>query len=51
VDEYKVVVERSTVPVYASLWIRTIIMRNGADPSLFDVASNLESLAKEKERT
>jgi UDPglucose 6-dehydrogenase len=44
VDEYKVVVEKSTVPVYTSLWIRTIIMRNGADPSLFDVASNPEFL-------
>jgi UDP-glucose 6-dehydrogenase len=46
----KVVVEKSTVPVYTSLWIRTIIMRKGADPSLFDVASNPESLAKKKER-
>jgi UDPglucose 6-dehydrogenase len=44
VNEYKVVVEKSTVPVYTSLWIRTIIMRNGADPSLFDVASNPEFL-------
>ena len=44
VDQYKVVVEKSTVPVYTSQWIRTIIMRNGADPSLFDVASNPEFL-------
>jgi UDPglucose 6-dehydrogenase len=44
VDEYKVVVEKSTVPVYTSQWIRTIIMRNGADPSHFDVASNPEFL-------
>src|SRR5271170_6984786 len=44
VVEYKVVVEKSTVPVYTSQWIRTIIMRNGADPSLFDVASNPEFL-------
>ena len=44
VDDYKVVVEKSTVPVYTSQWIRTIIMRNGADPSLFDVASNPEFL-------
>ena len=44
VDKYKVVVEKSTVPVYTSQWIRTIIMRNGADPSLFDVASNPEFL-------
>jgi len=44
VDEYKVVVEKSTVPVYTSQWIRTIIMRNGADASHFDVASNPEFL-------
>jgi UDPglucose 6-dehydrogenase len=44
VDDYKVVVEKSTVPVYTSQWIRTILMRNGADPSLFDVASNPEFL-------
>jgi UDPglucose 6-dehydrogenase len=44
IDEYKVVVEKSTVPVYTSQWIRTIITRNGADPSLFDVASNPEFL-------
>ncbi len=44
IDDYKVVVEKSTVPVYTSQWIRTIIMRNGADPSHFDVASNPEFL-------
>jgi UDPglucose 6-dehydrogenase len=44
VDEYKVVVEKSTVPVYTSQWIRTIITRNGADSALFDVASNPEFL-------
>jgi UDPglucose 6-dehydrogenase len=44
VDEYTVVVEKSTVPVYTSQWIRTIIMRNGIDPSSFDVASNPEFL-------
>jgi UDPglucose 6-dehydrogenase len=44
VDGYKVVVEKSTVPVYTSQWIRTIIMRNGANPDHFDVASNPEFL-------
>ena len=44
VEQYKVVVEKSTVPVYTSQWVRTIIMRNGADPALFDVASNPEFL-------
>ena len=44
VDGYKVVVEKSTVPVYTSQSIRTIILRNGADPGAFDVASNPEFL-------
>jgi UDPglucose 6-dehydrogenase len=44
VDDYKVVVEKSTVPVYTSEWIRTIILRNGAERSHFDVASNPEFL-------
>ena len=44
VDGYKVVVEKSTVPVYTSQWIRTIILRNGAGLGAFDVASNPEFL-------
>jgi len=44
VDRYKVVVEKSTVPVYTSQWIRTVIIRNGANPSAFDIASNPEFL-------
>jgi len=44
VDGYKVVVEKSTVPVFTNEWIRTIILRNGADPELFDIASNPEFL-------
>src|SRR5437763_9051278 len=44
VDQYKVVVEKSTVPVYTSEWIRRIILRNGTDPESFDVASNPEFL-------
>ncbi|MGA9389508.1 MAG: UDP-glucose/GDP-mannose dehydrogenase family protein [Candidatus Sulfotelmatobacter sp.] len=44
VDGYKVIVEKSTVPVYTSDWIRKIILRNGADPDSFDVASNPEFL-------
>ena len=43
-NEYKVVVEKSTVPVYTSHWVRTVLLRNGADPSAFDVASNPEFL-------
>jgi UDPglucose 6-dehydrogenase len=44
VDGYKVVIEKSTVPVYTSQWIRTVILRNGAAPGSFDVASNPEFL-------
>jgi UDPglucose 6-dehydrogenase len=44
IDGYKVVVEKSTVPVYTSQWIHTIITRNGADPAHFDIASNPEFL-------
>jgi len=44
INGYKVVVEKSTVPVYTSEWVRKIIMRNGADPDGFDVASNPEFL-------
>jgi UDPglucose 6-dehydrogenase len=43
-ERYKVVVEKSTVPVYTSEWVRKIILRNGADPESFDVASNPEFL-------
>ena len=43
-DSYKVVVEKSTVPVYTNQWIRTIILRDGADPEMFDIASNPEFL-------
>ncbi len=44
IDSYKVVVEKSTVPVYTSDWVRKIILRNGTDPELFDVSSNPEFL-------
>src|SRR5712691_3111643 len=44
VNDYKVVVEKSTVPVYTSEWVRKIILRNGTDPAAFDVASNPEFL-------
>ena len=44
VDSYKVVVEKSTVPVYTNEWIEKIILRNGTDPELFDIASNPEFL-------
>src|SRR5467141_708334 len=44
INEYKVIVEKSTVPVYTSEWIRKVILRNGTDPEAFDVASNPEFL-------
>ncbi len=44
INGYKIVVEKSTVPVYTSNWIRTIMLRNGATPDSFDVASNPEFL-------
>ena len=44
IDSYKVIVEKSTVPVYTNDWIRRTIERNGVSRSLFDVASNPEFL-------
>ena len=44
INGYKVVVEKSTVPVYTSEWIRKIILRNAAAADSFDVASNPEFL-------
>jgi len=44
INGYKVIVEKSTVPVYTSEWVRKIILRNAAPPESFDVASNPEFL-------
>jgi UDPglucose 6-dehydrogenase len=44
INGYKVIVEKSTVPVYTSDWIRRIMLRNGAQADSFDVASNPEFL-------
>jgi UDPglucose 6-dehydrogenase len=41
---YKVVIEKSTVPVYTSEWIRRIMQLAGASPAEFDVVSNPEFL-------
>jgi UDPglucose 6-dehydrogenase len=41
---YKVIVEKSTVPVYTNEWIRRAIERNGVARELFDVVSNPEFL-------
>jgi len=44
IDDYKVIVEKSTVPVYTNEWIRRVIERNGVPKDLFDIASNPEFL-------
>ena len=44
ITDYKVIVEKSTVPVYTNEWIRRTMERNGVDKDLFDVVSNPEFL-------
>jgi len=43
IHDYKIIVEKSTVPVYTSDWVRKIILRIGVAGE-FDVASNPEFL-------
>lgn len=42
--DYKVVVEKSTVPVYTNEWVTRVLERNGASRDVFDVVSNPEFL-------
>jgi UDPglucose 6-dehydrogenase len=44
IGSYKVIVEKSTVPVYTNEWIRRVVERNGTSSTNFDVASNPEFL-------
>jgi len=44
VSGYKVIVEKSTVPVYTNEWIRRVVERNGVSRETFDVVSNPEFL-------
>jgi len=44
VNGYKLVVEKSTVPVCTSEWIRKVMLLEGAPEDSFDVASNPEFL-------
>jgi UDPglucose 6-dehydrogenase len=44
IDDYKVIVEKSTVPVYTSDWIRSAMARKGRKGEEFDVVSNPEFL-------
>ena len=43
-DGFKVIVEKSTVPVYTNEWIRRVMQRHGVDPASFEVVSNPEFL-------
>jgi len=44
IDSYKVIVEKSTVPVYTSDWIARVLRRNGVRPGEAEVVSNPEFL-------
>jgi UDPglucose 6-dehydrogenase len=44
ISSYKVIVEKSTVPVYTNEWIRRVLHRHGVDSMSFDVVSNPEFL-------
>jgi UDPglucose 6-dehydrogenase len=44
VNGYKVLVEKSTVPVYTNEWVSRCMHRHGVEPQNFDVVSNPEFL-------
>ncbi|MEI9968927.1 MAG: UDP-glucose/GDP-mannose dehydrogenase family protein [Terracidiphilus sp.] len=44
IKSYKVIVEKSTVPVYTNDWIRRVLHRHGVAAEHFDVVSNPEFL-------
>ncbi len=44
INSYKVIVEKSTVPVYTNEWIERVLQRHGVDSKSFDVVSNPEFL-------
>lgn len=44
INGYKVIVEKSTVPVYTNEWVKRVLVRNGVRTDSFDVVSNPEFL-------
>jgi UDPglucose 6-dehydrogenase len=48
ISGYKVIVTKSTVPVYTNHWVRQVLLLNGASPADFDVVSNPEFLREGK---
>lgn len=44
INSYKVIMEKSTVPVYTNEWISRVLHRHGVDTKSFDVVSNPEFL-------
>jgi UDPglucose 6-dehydrogenase len=44
ITSYKVIVEKSTVPVYTNEWIRRVLHRCGVEADQFDIVSNPEFL-------
>jgi UDPglucose 6-dehydrogenase len=44
IDSHRIIVEKSTVPVCTSQWIRRVMSQNGAPRELFDVVCNPEFL-------
>jgi UDPglucose 6-dehydrogenase len=48
INGYKVIVTKSTVPVYTNQWVRQVLTLNGASQDNFDVVSNPEFLREGK---
>jgi len=44
INGYKVIVEKSTVPVYTNEWVKRVLVLNGVNANNFDVVSNPEFL-------
>ena len=44
IDDYKIIIEKSTVPVQTSDWIASIFLRRGISSTYFDIVSNPEFL-------